>query len=146
MPNQRMGPTTSSSASCTPRIPMGCWSSSVWRSVEPDMRRLLIFLFLTTFFAADGQLLPIRNYTMREGLNASSISALLRDSKGMLWVGTYNGVNLYDGQRFQQPQISTRSGQIYVTQFAEDRKGQIWAGSWYSGLYKYAGGVFTNYL
>ena len=46
------------------------------------------------------QLLPIRNYTTRQGLNTNSINAILRDSRGMLWVGTYNGPNLYDGARF----------------------------------------------
>jgi len=109
--------------------------------------RILSIIFLWALFGmANAQVLPIRSYGIREGLNANPISAVMRDSRGMLWVGTYNGVNLYDGSRFQQPEMATRSGQIYVTQFAEDRRGQIWVGSWYSGLYKYAGGVFSNYL
>ncbi|HVS94955.1 MAG TPA: two-component regulator propeller domain-containing protein [Puia sp.] len=101
------------------------------------------------FVAAPGlraQLLPIRNYTTREGLNANSINAILRDSRGMLWVGTYNGVNWYDGERFLHPMMRTRSGQIYVTRFMEDRRHDVWIATWYSGLYKYAGGAFTNFL
>ncbi|HVU97632.1 MAG TPA: two-component regulator propeller domain-containing protein [Puia sp.] len=112
------------------------------------MRRLLIPLLLFGFglSAVHAQVLPVRNYGTREGLNAASISAVLRDSRGMLWVGTYNGVNWYDGSRFQQPAMSTRSGQIFVNQFCEDRRRQVWIGSWYSGLYRYADGVFSNWL
>jgi ligand-binding sensor domain-containing protein/signal transduction histidine kinase len=120
------------------------------------MRRLLIPLLLFGFgpgallFALPqttlGQVLPVRNYGTREGLNSGSINAVLRDSRGMLWVGTNNGVNLYDGSRFQQPVMNTRSGQIFVNEFCEDRHQQVWIGSWYSGLYKYADGVFSNYL
>jgi ligand-binding sensor domain-containing protein/signal transduction histidine kinase len=112
------------------------------------MRKLLLNILLT-FAITPGipaQLLPIRNYTTRDGLNANSINAVLRDSKGMLWVGTYNGVNWYDGTRFLQPSMSTRSGQIYVTHLMEDRNHQVWVASWYSGLYKYANGTFSNYL
>ena len=112
------------------------------------MRRLLLPLLLFGFglSAVRAQVLPVRNYGTREGLNAGSISAVLRDSQGMLWVGTYNGVNWYDGSRFQQPAMTTRSGQIFVNEFYEDRRHQVWIGSWYSGLYRFAGGVFSNWL
>ena len=107
---------------------------------------LLLSVFLGCRSAARAQVLPVRTYGIREGLNAGSISAVLRDSRGLLWVGTYNGVNLYDGSRFQQPKMTSRGGQIYVNEFCEDRRHQVWIATWYSGLYKYANGVFTNYL
>ncbi|MDP4245485.1 MAG: two-component regulator propeller domain-containing protein [Bacteroidota bacterium] len=109
--------------------------------------RVPLFIFAMLLLQpAEAQLLPIRNYTTREGLNANGIYAILRDSKGVLWVGTYNGVNWYDGSRFIQPPMSTRSGQIYVTSFREDSARQVWVTSWYSGLYKFSEGRFTNYL
>jgi signal transduction histidine kinase/ligand-binding sensor domain-containing protein len=105
-----------------------------------------LLIILAGSFPALAQLLPIRNYTVKEGLNANAIYAILRDSKGVLWVGTYNGVNWYDGSRFIQPAMSTRSGQIYVTNFKEDSSRQVWVTTWYSGIYKFADGRFTNYL
>ncbi len=105
-----------------------------------------IYFLILTLSPASAQLLPIRTYTTREGLNTSSISALLRDSRGVLWVGTYNGVNWYDGVHFLQPEMHTRNGQIYVTNFLEDRQNNIWVTSWYSGLYRYRNGRFVNYL
>ncbi|HXB93088.1 MAG TPA: two-component regulator propeller domain-containing protein [Puia sp.] len=109
------------------------------------MKKWLALLILA-YTAAGAQLLPIRTYTTREGLNTSNISALLRDSRGILWVGTYNGVNWYDGARFLQPEMHTRNGQIYVTNFLEDHRHNIWVTSWYSGLYRYRNGRFVNYL
>jgi ligand-binding sensor domain-containing protein len=113
-----------------------------------SMRRsfLYIFLYLISAIRVCGQLLPIRDYTTREGLNANTVTAILRDSRGLLWVGTYNGVNWYDGARFLQPPMATRSGQVFVTRMIEDSSKQVWIATWYSGLYKFAGGVFTNYL
>jgi len=102
----------------------------------------LLLLALT----CSAQLLPIRNYTVKEGLSSNNIYAVLRDTRGILWVGTNNGVSCYDGDRFFQPPMTTRTGQIYVTSFFEDHEHNIWVTSWYNGLYKYKDGGFVNYL
>ncbi len=95
---------------------------------------------------ASAQLLPIRTYGYREGLNTNSINTVFRDSRGMLWVGTFNGVNWYDGSRFIQPRMTTPSGQIYVNNFIEDSQHSIWITTFYSGLYQWKDGRFTNWL
>ncbi|HVU54919.1 MAG TPA: two-component regulator propeller domain-containing protein, partial [Puia sp.] len=107
---------------------------------------LLISGLLLLALTCPAQLLPIRNYTIKEGLSSNNIYAVLRDTRGILWVGTNNGVNCYDGDRFFQPAMTTRTGQIYVTSFFEDHEHNIWVTSWYNGLYKYKDGVFVNYF
>ena len=101
---------------------------------------------LSLALTCSAQLLPIRNYTIKEGLSSNNIYAVLRDTKGILWVGTNNGVSCYDGDRFFQPPMNTRTGQIYVTNFYEDHEHNIWVTSWYNGLYRYKDGDFVNYL
>ncbi|HVV06655.1 MAG TPA: two-component regulator propeller domain-containing protein, partial [Puia sp.] len=106
----------------------------------------LIAGLLPLALTCPAQLLPIRNYTIKEGLSSNNIYAVLRDTRGILWVGTNNGVSCYDGDRFFQPPMDTRTGQIYVTNFFEDHEHNIWVTSWYNGLYRYKDGGFVNYL
>ncbi len=42
----------------------------------------------------------MKNYTMADGLPTDSISSLLEDEKGVLWIGTFSGVCRFDGVRF----------------------------------------------
>jgi ligand-binding sensor domain-containing protein len=39
-------------------------------------------------------------YTMREGLSQMKITALHTDRRGYLWIGTRNGLNKFDGEKF----------------------------------------------
>ncbi|MBL7916947.1 MAG: hypothetical protein JNM96_01025 [Bacteroidia bacterium] len=34
------------------------------------------------------------------GLSYNSISCITQDNKGFIWIGTYNGLNKYDGYKF----------------------------------------------
>jgi ligand-binding sensor domain-containing protein len=39
-------------------------------------------------------------YEGRDGLSSNDISAIAKDSRGLMWIGTYNGINIYDGYTF----------------------------------------------
>ena len=43
----------------------------------------------------------IDRLTVEEGLSQSDVKCLIQDSLGFLWVGTRDGLNRYDGYRFQ---------------------------------------------
>ena len=38
----------------------------------------------------------------QDGLSDNIVNCFLEDSRGMLWVGTYNGLNSFDGAAVQQ--------------------------------------------
>jgi len=65
-----------------------------------------------------------------QGLNQSNVTSLLQDSDGYLWVGTYQGVNRYDGYRVTQlkspNEILNNSS---VSALFEDSLGLIWIGA-----------------
>ncbi len=44
---------------------------------------------------------PLRRYTTADGLPTNSVTALLLDSRGFLWVGTTDGLARFDGDRFE---------------------------------------------
>ena len=41
----------------------------------------------------------IRQITNADGLTSSAVLSLLQDNKGFLWMGTCDGVNIYDGTK-----------------------------------------------
>ncbi len=45
--------------------------------------------------------LPVRRYTTADGLPTNSVTALLFDTRGFLWVGTDDGLARFDGERFE---------------------------------------------
>lgn len=47
----------------------------------------------------------MKNYTTADGLPTDSISSLFEDEKGVLWIGTFNGVCRFDGVRFMQVEV-----------------------------------------
>ena len=80
-----------------------------------------------------------RRYPVQPGkegaLQNERISCMLSDSKGRLWMGTYNGLHLYDHERDRftvyrqqnnQPACLTNNTVLCMT---EDRSGGIWIGT-----------------
>lgn len=64
------------------------------------------------------------------GLSYDGVSRIMQDSRGFIWIGTYHGLNRYDGRRFD---VFTASDlgltTDYINCFAEDRDGNIWVGT-----------------
>ncbi len=87
--------------------------------------RFLYLIFLIFAYAAQAQILPFKTYTTKDGLIDQQITAIIKDSRGLLWVGTPFGVNWFDGNNFYEPTIQAKTGQLYVTNFYKDLKGSI---------------------
>ncbi len=68
------------------------------------------------------------NYTVDNGLSDNRITCFLKDQIGFIWIGTENGLNRFDGQRFS---IYSQDGKrnisnSYVNDIAQDHSGKIW--------------------
>lgn len=44
--------------------------------------------------------LKFKQFSSKDGLSQSSVVTILHDSKGYLWIGTRDGLNKYDGNKF----------------------------------------------
>lgn len=76
-------------------------------------------------------------YTTNEGLSDNSVLCALRDSYGLLWVGTENGLNLFDGHRirvFRDMAASVSPNETNTVISLFENKGDIWLGG-SEGLY-----------
>lgn len=65
--------------------------------------------------------------------NARTIDALFTSSDGTVWVGTSNGVSRYDAKNDDFIDIDMSTG---VRSFTEDKKGNIYIGTWEGGLFR----------
>lgn len=88
------------------------------------MRSLFAAVFLSciTIQTAASQLLPFRALTVRDGLISNSTTTLYQDSKGFLWIGSYDGFSRYDGYTFIGKSAADGMPSNYITAFAESRK------------------------
>lgn len=65
-----------------------------------------------------------------KGLSNSSVNAIFQDSENLLWIGTWDGLNRYDGSNFKifRPELNNEkslSNQV-ILKIDEDNAGSIW--------------------
>lgn len=91
---------------------------------------ILAFLVVNTANANDYH---FKSLTVNNGLSQNDISAICQDSYGFIWIGTYDGLNKFDGfsiESFQK--ISNDSNSLpenRITALAEDHKKRLWIGT-----------------
>ncbi|RUA10166.1 MAG: hypothetical protein DSY82_05115 [Flavobacteriia bacterium] len=101
--------------------------------------RLTLFFLLFQIFAIRSAYSQLRfnHISGDEGLSHNTIRSLIQDKDGFIWIGTYNGINKYDGYSMQHYNFSNTenglSSNIIITLF-EDLKGNIWAGTTDAGI------------
>ncbi len=100
---------------------------------------IAIFLFIILSHAGikaqedvGEQLFRISFLTSDEGLSQNTVDCILKDSRGFMWFGTWNGLNRYDGYSFkvykkEDTPHSLSSNFIYTV--CEDTQGNLWIGT-----------------
>jgi ligand-binding sensor domain-containing protein len=93
------------------------------------------------------------NFSEKDGLCSDMISNLFIDSKGNFWIGTWGGVCKFDGAQFENfpipyPIVETKINpdtKDWITEIAEDTKGNIWFGRDGYGASKFDGNSFVHF-
>jgi signal transduction histidine kinase/streptogramin lyase len=97
------------------------------------MRRFLTFLLLLCAVSSEAQGYGFGHFTMNEGLSQNTVTCMLKDSEGFLWVGTQEGLNRYDGYRFQIFRNERGNNfslpDNYVLSLFEDTRKNLWIAS-----------------
>ncbi len=102
---------------------------------------LLVWLILSGLIS-DGQELYFKQLTVNDGLTQHDVSCVLQDSYGFIWIGTYDGLNRYDG--FNVLNFSRKTNDIEspssnrILCLFEDSKKRLWIGTDGSGLNYYS--------
>ncbi len=88
-------------------------------------RRRILFLALFSA-AARAERLPVQRLGVAEGLAEETVTALLRDSRGFLWIGSLNGLSRFDGERFKVYGLTDGLPRLRILGLAEGRDGAVW--------------------
>ncbi|MDR2774703.1 MAG: hybrid sensor histidine kinase/response regulator, partial [Tannerella sp.] len=77
------------------------------------MKHKSLIFYMTLFFAFPPGLSAynLRQINSKDGLSNSSIICLFQDSKRFLWIGTFDGLNMYDGRdiHIYKPDINSQN-------------------------------------
>lgn len=94
----------------------------------------ILLLPLTSKAMIQMQEIQAQLFNIDNGLSQSNVTSLHLDSYGFLWIGTQNGLNLYDGYTFKfyrnNPLDETSLCNNSVLSITEDDEGNIWVGTW----------------
>ena len=118
---------------------------------------LFYMLLFLTFIRLEATADPadpffLQHYDNRNGLSNSSINHIFKDASNLLWVATWDGLNMYDGNVFHVFNYSKENdfksiGSNVIQQVTEDKRGNIWVTT-IEGISRYEKhtGKFYNYF
>ncbi len=96
--------------------------------------------------------IPFANLSVEDGLSQAAVTAIVQDQAGFMWFGTQEGLNRYDGYRFDtylnNPNDPSSISHNWVYSLLVDRAGRLWVGTYGGGLNRLdaATGKFERYM
>ena len=86
-----------------------------------------------------------------DGLSQNTINCVIEDRKGSFWIGTFDGLNRYDGSNFEifihEPFDSISISDSYIISLFKSISNEIWIGTELGlNLYDYKQDKFINYF
>ena len=87
------------------------------------------------------------SYTTNDGLAHNAVFSILCDKNGVIWFGTLDGVSRYNPAAtdpvFENFKLDERIVSKNINVIAQDRKGNLWFGTYGGGVCSYDGSRFT---
>ena len=79
----------------------------------------MLLIFLYAFLWSEGQQVNFIRYTVHDGLVANPVRCIYQDSKGFIWIGTFEGLSRYDGYKFTNYTTTNRLSHSMVNSIFE---------------------------
>jgi signal transduction histidine kinase/ligand-binding sensor domain-containing protein/CheY-like chemotaxis protein len=120
-----------------PRKPI---ARKMWDFASKGFLTFFILLSFSMAMARSGdqkENMRIERLNMEHGLSHNSIRSIFQDSAGMMWFGTENGLNSYNGYEFKVYLDKNLPEAQWISAIAEDRAGNLWLGTNTTGLLKF---------
>jgi ligand-binding sensor domain-containing protein/AraC-like DNA-binding protein len=91
---------------------------------------LILLAILPVKLAGQLPEVVVKHYSVDDGLAYSAVSDIIRDSRGFIWISTWNGLNRFDGYNFITYKTGTDSNipgmHNRISSVFEDRNGNMW--------------------
>jgi signal transduction histidine kinase/ligand-binding sensor domain-containing protein/AraC-like DNA-binding protein len=104
--------------------------------VKPGLKYIIcigLYLALHPVILAQKSDLRFKHLSVQDGLSRSWVKCFLEDRTGLLWIGTSDGLNKYDGQSFKiykyLPSQSRSLNHNDTNVIFEDSNGYLWVGT-----------------
>lgn len=84
-----------------------------------------------------------RHYSAKDGLSSNAVISMLQDSYGLMWMGTTDGLNSFDGRSFTRYPLPEKGSNGTINCIKEDSSGMLWIGT-DDALYRFDRRTFTR--
>jgi ligand-binding sensor domain-containing protein/two-component sensor histidine kinase len=94
-----------------------------------NLALLVMFSWSLEAFGQDLNEYIFNHRSINDGLASNFVNCVFRDKKGFLWIGSENGLQRYDGNKFISPYRGFHAGALPpfpVHQVMEDKDGRMW--------------------
>ncbi|WP_420583340.1 two-component regulator propeller domain-containing protein [Reichenbachiella sp.] len=91
--------------------------------------------------------ISLKQWTNKDGLPSNNTNSVFQDSEGLIWVTSYNGFMIYDGERvdsYDKNRLSFLKNDGFYN-IAQGHDGVIYIASNGDGIVKYENGLFSSY-
>jgi ligand-binding sensor domain-containing protein/serine phosphatase RsbU (regulator of sigma subunit) len=105
---------------------------------------LYIFVFLVISVKTIAQSYYFDSYGVKDGLAQSKVFTILQAKNDYVWLGTKDGVSIYDGVSFQNYKAENGLADNAVRLLTEDSKNRIWLGHEGGGITCFDGRKFNR--
>ena len=87
----------------------------------------------------------VRAYVVADGLPHNTVHSLLLDHRGLLWVGTQDGVARYDGRAWTELELPSREVSNFARALFQSSDGALWVATQGAGLLRYRDGAWKRF-
>ena len=112
----------------------------------------ILFFCLITFYYSHSQNIKFTHYNDNNGLSHNSVRHIVQDKKGFLWLGTFSGLNRFDGYQFKNyMSYSPGTNKLYNDDITalelDEESNNLWIGTRKGlTLFKLDTQVFTTFF
>lgn len=102
--------------------------------MNKKLRKLLLFSYfivlLVNLVKGQENFVNFDHLSIDDGLSQNTVQSVMQDSRGFMWLGTEDGLNLYNGYNFKiyRPGPGNENSLVnnFVNAIAEDSTGSLW--------------------